>query len=85
MSTNISELIYEMECCGVPTKRANEIAVALLVAGARSVAASLGELAGEREASSEALQAIAASLVALSNSHSDGEIAVALDAETAVA
>lgn len=63
MSTNISDLIYEMECYGVPKNRANEIAADLLVAGERSVSAALGELAGERDASPATLRGLCAGFV----------------------
>jgi hypothetical protein len=82
MSTNISELMFEMEGYGIPKNRVAEIVAALVQAGRRTVAASLGELAGEPEATDGELQAIAATLVARSHSRSDVVAAVSSNPRT---
>lgn len=48
MSTNISEIMFEIESYGMPKDRVEAVVTKLLEAGQRSVWASLGEVAGRR-------------------------------------
>lgn len=82
MSTNISELMFEMEGYGMPDDRVSHLALSFMKAGRDGFVASMAELAGRRNMSEVELEEIAATLVARSYSRSDVVAVAASESRT---
>lgn len=71
MSANLSDLMFELERYGIPKARVAEVVAEILMAGRRTLLASIGEIAGEHIISEAELELTVANLVALSNRRLD--------------
>lgn len=67
MSTNISEIMFEMESAGLAKDRVRDIVVELLTAGRWTLLASVGELAGEAALSEAEFALAVANILAMSS------------------
>jgi hypothetical protein len=68
VSTNISEIMFEIESYGMPKDRVEAVVRALVIAGQRSVWASLGEMAGKRLVNLRDVETIVGGLIAADQS-----------------
>lgn len=67
MSTNISEIMFEMETAGMAKDRVRDIVVELLTAGRWTLLASVGELAGEAALSEAEFELAVANILAITS------------------
>ncbi len=73
MSTNISDIMYEMECAGIAKDRVRDIVVELILAGRQTLLAITGEIAGHASLSKTEFELTVANIVALAGRQGDDE------------